>query len=601
MPSAALLSTLLSLLHLATSQPSPDKIRQVELATEHERRAVQLNPQSAEAYWDLANAYRNHKFLRAASGALSVAVALSPKDADRQLELGTLLRRVGDPDGAVRALNAALALKPSPAAHLHLSFLASDATERERHTLSALALEPTSTDAYARLARIYTEKNGGQMRSAEAEAAWRSLMHLEPGYGGRKLFDFLRFADRKLEAAVAFKRAQALVDERLAASAAAAAAGDGSAPSAPVLSEGLMDWGRWVDQVERHHPPLQPKCLARACIQGLAAALILAEAGPHVKELLPDHLHPAAVAEMLGGPPLLLKRATESWTPTVQWDAAHLSTAAGREELEVTVVTHAESFEVRPDRTERPPKSTMLMGDYVRLLALKRDANRTLYSRQAPLWPMPGLLRDLAPLPWMVNLRIQDLNFWLGDGHFRNTLHNDPFDNFLCQVRGSKLVMLFPPEASDFLSYAPRRDIQANFHPFRGEYGRFDTGIVSHNTAAINGALPDAESVAAHPEYAKALKLRSYARLQPADCLYLPRGWHHHVFSEADMDSGYNLALNLWISREDMQGPPPREPASDEPHPTLQQIQASLAALDGPPSAATPSTGSGEKCNVDDG
>ena len=157
---------------------------------------------------------------------------------------------------------------------------------------------------------------------------------------------------------------------------------------------------------------------------------------------------------------------------------------------------------MRPDRIERPPKSVMLMRDFVRLLTTRADANLTVYSRQAPLWPMAGLLADMMPpMAWMGGLRVNDLNFWLGDGHFRNTLHWDPYDNFLCQVRGSKHVLLYPPEARDALYYGPRRDIQARFQPSRGEYGRQDTGIVSENTAEVNGAAPD---LRAFPRFAEA-------------------------------------------------------------------------------------------------
>jgi len=246
----------------------------------------------------------------------------------------------------------------------------------------------------------------------------------------------------------------------------------------------------------------------------------------------------------------------------------------------------------------------MRLGDFVRLLSSKRDANLTIYSRQAPLWPMAGLLRDLdPPKPWMKLLRLNDLNFWLGDGHFRNTLHYDPFDNFLCQVRGSKHVLLYPPEAKEELYYANRRDIQARYQPSRGEYGRFDTGIVSENTAAINGANPD---LAAHPKFENAVAMQSYASLGPADCLYLPNGWHHHVFSEADTDSGYNLALNLWISREaTLAGVPPRPDYKSERFPTIRQVGSALRSIE-PEAESTAADGdetadNDGECNVSDG
>ena len=93
-------------------------------------------------------------------------------------------------------------------------------------------------------------------------------------------------------------------------------------------------------------------------------------------------------------------------------------------------------------------------------------------------------------------------------------------------MRGSKHVMLWPPQAKEDLYYGRRRDIQASYVPSRGEYGRFDTGIVSDNTAEVNGAAPDLERF---PRFARAAQLQSYAQLNASDCLYLPNGWHHHV------------------------------------------------------------------------
>ena len=174
-------------------------------------------------------------------------------------------------------------------------------------------------------------------------------------------------------------------------------------------------------------------------------------------------------------------------------------------------------------------------------------------------------------------LRINDLNFWLGDGHFRNTMHYDPYDNFLCQVRGAKHLLLYPPEAKRHLYYGPRRDIQASYAPARGEYGRRDTGIVSENTAEIDGSAPDLQRF---PLFAEARHSERYAALGPADCLYLPSGWHHHVFSEADAGGGYNLALNLWISREaTLSGVPPRPDYRQERFPTIRQVGRAMQQL----------------------
>ena len=155
-------------------------------------------------------------------------------------------------------------------------------------------------------------------------------------------------------------------------------------------------------------------------------------------------------------------------------------------------------------------------------------------------------------------------------------------------MRGTKHVLLYPPELKPLLGYSPRRDIQAHFSPVRGEYGRRDTGIISDNTAAVNLAAADVLQVPRvvasrrtchiwlvvtifvrrqprrrrraaaralrrgrgvdgrvpsliwhapsliwqHARYAEVEASMVYGELREGDCLFLPTGWHHHVFSQ---------------------------------------------------------------------
>lgn len=67
---------------------------------------------------------------------------------------------------------------------------------------------------------------------------------------------------------------------------------------------------------------------------------------------------------------------------------------------------------------------------------------------------MPSLLSTVTQLPWMERLRLADVTMWMGDGHFHNTLHNDPHDNALCQLHGRVPPQLPDPLAA--LSSMPR-------------------------------------------------------------------------------------------------------------------------------------------------
>jgi hypothetical protein len=135
----------------------------------------------------------------------------------------------------------------------------------------------------------------------------------------------------RLEAAVEFHKAKLRVR---------AAASTGTAPPTPALDE----WSSWVDGVESKPTT---KCLARTCIEGLETAVEHAQGGERAAELSPPHSS-AAVLSLLRAPvPTVLRGAAAEWGPTLRWDAAHLRSVAGDEELEVTVVTTDGAFEVR--------------------------------------------------------------------------------------------------------------------------------------------------------------------------------------------------------------------------------------------------------------
>ena len=537
------------------AQQQPD----AATATAAQRRAVELQPKSAEAYKDLAKAYGRAGFMRSAAETLAVAVKLTPTAKDH-LDLAYLLKQIGDVEGARRQIAASNKLSPSASAYVQLSHLATTPAEKLKAVHKAINVDPKSTEAYVRLAKIHTE----QGNHAEAEATYQQFSDVAP----MKYYHHLRGQARKLEASVALHKAM------LRSSGPRDNYGDGQ----------VDEWSAYVDGITENALDYKRKCLARRCIQGLDEALRIHEqsGGAIADELHPPHTS-KSVLKLLGSGPTVLRGAVKEWGPLKNWDAEHLKSEAGDQEVVVMVVSMDGHFEVLPDRMERPPRSVMRLKDFIRLLEAKVDANLTIYARESELWPMGTLLAELGdpPLPWMERLKLDHVNFWLGDGRFRNTLHFDGFDNFLCQLSGSKHVLLYPPDAKPNLYYESREDFQAYYRPSRGEFGRFRDGV-SANTAGVNVANPDLKS---YPLFNDARKVQTYAELNPSDCLYLPRMWHHHVFSVADRTTGYNLAINMWIDRETTLTTAGEQPSPQwkqgERFPTLGQIGRALRDAEG--------------------
>uniref|UniRef100_A0A672YD04 Lysine-specific demethylase 8 n=1 Tax=Sphaeramia orbicularis TaxID=375764 RepID=A0A672YD04_9TELE len=95
------------------------------------------------------------------------------------------------------------------------------------------------------------------------------------------------------------------------------------------------------------------------------------------------------------------------------------------------------------------------------------------------------------------------VNAWFGPGGTVSPLHQDPQQNFLVQVVGSKYIRLYSPEDTDKL------------YPHQSS--------LLHNTSQVEVENPDTERF---PEFARAPYLECV--LQPGDVLFIPvQHWHY--------------------------------------------------------------------------
>ncbi|KAK9823201.1 hypothetical protein WJX72_001067 [[Myrmecia] bisecta] len=148
------------------------------------------------------------------------------------------------------------------------------------------------------------------------------------------------------------------------------------------------------------------------------------------------------------------------------------------------------------------------------------------YLAQAPLRtsaPLPcsltALQQDVGMPPCLKGQAVSHVNLWMSTSGARSSLHNDPYQNLLCVVRGRKAVTLFSPAMTPWLYPMP----------IWGE---------SPNHSAVNFAAPDLQQ---HPLYAQALLGKQVAVLEAGDALFIPEGWWHQIDS-----AGVTMAVNFW-------------------------------------------------------
>ncbi len=137
-------------------------------------------------------------------------------------------------------------------------------------------------------------------------------------------------------------------------------------------------------------------------------------------------------------------------------------------------------------------------------------AQYDLFTRQ------PDLEDHVLPLPDFAQLMSSSLSrsMFIGPKGTVSPLHTDPHDNLLCQIVGTKQVILFPPSESDNLYVKDQKAASK-------------TTQIPHDPTLLDDSIIDEQFP----------KLREtsgvHATLSPGDCLYIPDQWFHFVKSHS--------------------------------------------------------------------
>ena len=100
-----------------------------------------------------------------------------------------------------------------------------------------------------------------------------------------------------------------------------------------------------------------------------------------------------------------------------------------------------------------------------------------------------------------------EINAWFGPSATISPLHNDPKNNLLCQVVGTKKLILFSQSDTQFLYPHP--------------------SSILFNTSRVDVENPDFNSF---PEFKK-VKTKMTCLLKPGEMIYIPPKYWHHVRS----------------------------------------------------------------------
>jgi tetratricopeptide (TPR) repeat protein len=131
-----------------------------DLAIQHFRRALQIDPDHSVAQQNLGSAYRQKRDWPQAKRALEKALALNPEDAEANYSLAMVYAQQNDSDHAYEYLQKALKERPAyPEAlnNLGILYLRTRRPEEAKQSFAdSIRLAPAYDQAYLNLARVYS-------------------------------------------------------------------------------------------------------------------------------------------------------------------------------------------------------------------------------------------------------------------------------------------------------------------------------------------------------------------------------------------------------------------------------------------------------------
>ena len=155
------------------------------------------------------------------------------------------------------------------------------------------------------------------------------------------------------------------------------------------------------------------------------------------------------------------------------------------------------------------------------------------YLKQVDLETFPLLRKDVAPEDmfcpplnrwWYWFPMFGTCNMWMGNSFSNKTgLHNDDEENVLCQIIGSKKVLLIAP--------SEKKHVYVN--------DLYDSGT---ECCDVNASSPDLQQ---HPLFAQVKQIYSVT-LHPGDVLYIPKYWYHEV-QPISISISINYFSSTWI------------------------------------------------------
>jgi hypothetical protein len=216
--------------------------------------------------------------------------------------------------------------------------------------------------------------------------------------------------------------------------------------------------------------------------------------------------------------PVVLKNSINHWKALKLWVPQMFRDRFGDKPVYVSRCADG-VLKADPEIGFRGGVEQMSLGKFLDLLDGTTPSEFKYYLAQAPIKVVFPSLWDDVVVPFQSEeLSMRETNLWFGPSGTISPLHFDLVHNFLCQVSGTKRLILFSPDQSECL------------YPF-------PEGSQIPHLSQVDIDQPDLEKF---PRFIEASAFN--AEIASGDLIFIPGRWWHQVHSLTQA-----ISVNFWF------------------------------------------------------
>jgi len=239
--------------------------------------------------------------------------------------------------------------------------------------------------------------------------------------------------------------------------------------------------------------------------------------------------------------PCVIRGAIDHWPAMFKWTDDYLCRAMNNIKVSIAATPNGRADDVcegsdGKDRFVLPETRKLLFSEFLGALGDEKSddilycqsQNNSMVSEFYPL--LGDIEQQLLFASEAFGMQPDAVNFWMGEDRSVSSLHQDPYENMYCVLRGEKHFTLLPPTAEPWITKPQFR--QAHWEKLSNGWEIVD----DDEENKVPWVTTDPNDIEMSPPIKVVVK--------KGETLYLPALWYHQVSQRGE--EGRTVAVNFW-------------------------------------------------------